>query len=99
VIGHDVWIGQGAKILSGVTIGNGAVVAAFALVTKDVPAYAIVGGNPAKVLSLRFSDQQIAALHRIAWWELPDAQIRDRVGHLNGSNVQTFIDFFDGSDY
>lgn len=70
-IGHDVWLGSQAMILSGVTIGTGAVVAARAVVTRDVPPYAIVGGNPARVLRLRFDEADIAALLASRWWELP----------------------------
>lgn len=65
VIGHDVWIGVNATILSGVTIGNGAIIAAGAVVTKDTPPYAIVGGVPAKVLKYRFDENQISKLLKI----------------------------------
>jgi acetyltransferase-like isoleucine patch superfamily enzyme len=75
-IGHDVWIGAAAIILDGVTIGNGAVIAAGAVVTKDVDAYAIVGGNPAKELRRRFAAEDIEALLEIAWWDWPDETIR-----------------------
>ncbi len=68
-IGHDVWIGTSAVILRGVKIGNGAIVAAGAVVTKDVPAFAIVGGIPAKILKMRFPEEVIAALEKVAWWE------------------------------
>ncbi|MDF2813204.1 MAG: chloramphenicol acetyltransferase [Microvirga sp.] len=77
-IGHDVWLGSGATILSGVTIGNGAVIAAHALITRDVPPYAIVGGNPAKVIRYRFDEETIAALLEARWWDLP----RERIGTL-----------------
>src|SRR5918911_1545527 len=69
-IGHDVWLGSGAMILSGVTVGHGAVVAARAVVTKDVPPYAIAGGNPARVIRARFDPDTIAALLEAAWWDL-----------------------------
>lgn len=68
VIGHDVWVGFGATILSGITIGNGAVIGAKAVVTKNVPPYAIVAGNPAKVIRYRFSDDDIQVLERLQWW-------------------------------
>lgn len=71
VIGHDVWLGSQAMILSGATIGTGAVVAARAVVTKDVPPYAIVGGNPAKVLRMRFDEAEVATLLGSRWWLLP----------------------------
>ncbi len=68
-IGNDVWIGFGATILPGVTIGDGAVIGARSVVTKDVEPYAIVGGNPAEVIRKRFSEEIIAELLRIRWWE------------------------------
>lgn len=71
VIGHEVWLGSQSMVLSGVTIGTGAVVAARAVVTRDVPPYAIVGGNPARVLRMRFEEAEIASLLASRWWELP----------------------------
>lgn len=67
-IGHDVWIGEEAAIARGVTIGNGAIVGARALVLKDVPPYAVVGGSPAKVLRMRFSGEIIERFERMQWW-------------------------------
>ena len=69
VVGNDVWLGFEATILSGVTIGDGAVIAAKSVVSADVPPYAIVAGNPARVVRMRFSDADIARLLRIAWWD------------------------------
>lgn len=77
VIGNDVWIGTNAVILRGVAIGDGAIVAAGAVVTKDVPPYTIVGGVPAKVIRQRFSDALIERLLRIKWWNY---SIEDLVG-------------------
>lgn len=75
-IGNDVWIGADATILSGVQVGDGAVIATRAVVTKDVPAYAIVGGNPAKILRWRFDDAALRqALEDSAWWNLPIEQL------------------------
>ncbi len=68
LIGNDVWIGMDVTILGGVRIGNGAVIAAGSVVVKDVPPYAIVGGNPAKIISYRFTEDVIEKLQRIAWW-------------------------------
>lgn len=68
-IGNDVWIGTDAVIMQGVTVGDGAVVAAGALVTKDVPPYAIVGGVPAKIIRYRFSESDIQFLMELKWWE------------------------------
>lgn len=67
-IGHDCWIGYGASIISGVKIGNGAMVLAGAVVTKDVPPYAIVGGVPARVLKYRYGEEDIAFLENVEWW-------------------------------
>ena len=66
-----MWIGYDALVLPGVKIGNGAIVAARAVVAKDVPAYAVVGGNPAQVLKSRFPPETVAALEQIAWWNWP----------------------------
>ncbi|WP_086786280.1 CatB-related O-acetyltransferase [Crossiella equi] len=75
VIGNDVWIGGDAKIMPGVTVGDGAIIAANSVVTKDVPAYTIVGGNPAKPIRQRFNDEDIALLQRLAWWDWPVEQV------------------------
>jgi len=70
VIGHDVWIGLNAVIMNGVNVGTGAVIGAGAIVTKDVPPYAIVGGVPAKVIKYRFDEETIEQLLSSRWWEL-----------------------------
>lgn len=77
VIGHDVWIGARAMIMGGVRIGNGAIIGAGAVVTRDVPAYAVVGGVPAKLIRYRFDDAQITALQALAWWDRDIAWIRE----------------------
>lgn len=82
VVGHDVWLGARTTILSGVTIGNGAVVGAGSLVTKDVPAYAVAVGNPARVLRYRFDEPTRQALDRIQWWTWSDDEIRARLEEL-----------------
>lgn len=75
LIQNDVWIGHDVIIMSGVTIHNGAVVAAGSVVTKDVPPYAIVGGNPAKVIKYRFTDKEIEALQAIQWWNWTEEKL------------------------
>lgn len=72
IIQNDVWVGHGATIMPGITLHNGCVVAAEAVVTKDVPPYAIVGGNPARILRYRFDAGVIEALQKIAWWDWPE---------------------------
>lgn len=69
IVGHDVWFGYDCLIRNGVTIGNGAIIATRAVVVKDVPAYSIVAGNPAKVVKMRFTEKEIARLEKIAWWD------------------------------
>jgi acetyltransferase-like isoleucine patch superfamily enzyme len=90
-VGHDVWIGRGATILSGVTVGNGAVVAAASVVTRDVRPYAVVAGNPAREVKRRFTDDQVAALEQIAWWDWPPEQVLERVSELNGADIGVFV--------
>jgi len=79
VIGNDVWIGTAAKIMPGVRIGDGAIIGSHALVTKDVPPYAIVGGNPAKLIRKRFSEEEIHFLVTLAWWDWPIEKITENL--------------------
>lgn len=81
-IGNDVWIGTGAQILSGVTVGDGAIIGAGAIVTKDVPPYAIMAGNPAKVVKFRFNEQKIDELLALQWWDWPIEKIREETDFL-----------------
>lgn len=78
-IGSDVWIGSDVTILSGVTIGHGAVIAAKTVVTKDVPPYALVAGNPGRIKKYRFSQDIIDDLLKYPWWDLPDQLIRAEI--------------------
>jgi acetyltransferase-like isoleucine patch superfamily enzyme len=75
-IGNNVWIGDAAIILSGVTVGDGAVLGAGSIVTKDVPAFAIVAGSPARLIRMRFSDEVIAQLSGLAWWNWTEEEMR-----------------------
>jgi acetyltransferase-like isoleucine patch superfamily enzyme len=91
LIGHDVWIGDGATILSGVRIGNGAVIGARAVVASDVPAYSVAVGNPARVVRMRFSEPQIAALEKIAWWNWPNDRVKNLTTQLCSGRIEDFI--------
>ncbi|WP_295728103.1 CatB-related O-acetyltransferase [uncultured Muribaculum sp.] len=79
-IGNDVWIGTRAIIMGGITIGDGAVVGAGAVVTKDVPPYAIVGGIPAKIIRYRFDSGTIDVLLRLKWWNLSSRIVKKNIG-------------------
>lgn len=87
VIGNDVWIGDKATILSGITIGTGAVVGANAVITNDVPPYAIVVGTPARVLRYRFDEKTIESLLELAWWEFSD----EALAGIDTTNVQECV--------
>lgn len=92
VIGNDVWIGQDAVIMSGITIGDGAVIGARTLVSKNVPAYAIFAGNPGKVVRYRFDKHTIEKLLLIKWWNWPIEKIKANVHVLCSSNLIQLID-------
>lgn len=91
VIGNDVWIGFGATILSGVTIGDGAAIGADALVTRDVPPYAIVGGNPAQVIRMRFEEATVSRLLQLAWWNWPEEKVRENVHLLCSQDIESLL--------
>jgi acetyltransferase-like isoleucine patch superfamily enzyme len=86
-IGNDVWIGSDVTIMSGVTIGDGAVIGTGSLVTGDVEPYAIVAGNPAKLIKKRFSEDQIEKLLEIQWWDWPVEKIREYVDILCSADI------------
>ncbi len=91
VIGNDVWIGLGALILSGIEIGDGAVIAAHSVVAKNVEPYSIVGGNPAQHIRYRFSDVQVRKLEAIAWWNWPLDKIEKAWPLLLSDDIDAFI--------
>lgn len=93
VIGNDVWIGAGALILSGVTIGDGAVVAARSVVAKDVPPYGVVAGNPAQLIKMRFEQRIIDKLLQIRWWDWDDEKIKRAMPLLLNDNIDKFTDW------
>lgn len=95
VIGNDVWIGHQSMILSGVELGDGVVVGAGSVVRRSAPPYAILAGNPARVLGYRFPEQQIEALLRIRWWDWPVDAIVESLPLLMSDDIQTFIDRYD----
>lgn len=94
IIGNDVWIGMDAKILSGVTIGDGAVVAADAVVTKDVPPYAIVGGNPAKLIKSRFADRDIERFEEMKWWDWSYENISEAIPLLQSEKIAELYEYY-----
>ena len=86
-IGNDVWIGYDATIMPGVKIGSGAIIASKSVVTNDVPAYAVVGGNPAKIIKQRFDDKTIDALLSIAWWDWSNDKITAHLDAITQNNL------------
>ena len=93
IVGNDVWLGRNALIMANVQIGDGAVVAAGSVVTRDVPPYAVVGGVPARIIKSRFTGDQIEQLRAIAWWNWPDTKILQHLD-LFYSDVESFIAAF-----
>ncbi len=87
VVGNDVWLGYDSLVMPGVKIGNGAIVAARSVVASDVPAYAVVGGNPAKVIRMRFPEGDIARLEAVAWWNWPVEKITAHIPAITGGDV------------
>lgn len=91
-IGNDVWIGTEALIMPGVSIGDGAIISARAVVTKDVEPYSIVGGNPAKLLKKRFDENTIQSLQTIKWWDWSATKIEDHIDQITSCDVQALKD-------
>lgn len=94
-VGNDVWIGMNCIIMSGVTIGDGAVIAAGTVVSKDVEPYTIVGGAPMKVIRKRFDNTTIARLKESKWWELPEEILKQHQDLLFSRNVEEFLDLIE----
>ncbi|RYE75149.1 MAG: chloramphenicol acetyltransferase [Hyphomicrobiales bacterium] len=94
-IGHDVWIGHGAIVLAGRSIGTGAVVAGGAVVTKDVPDYTIVAGNPARIIRRRFPEEIAGRLQALAWWDWEHAALRTALDDFRALSVEAFLDKYE----
>jgi len=89
-IGNDVWLGRNVLITNGANIGNGVIAGAGAVITKDIPDYAVVLGVPARIVCYRYTQEQIKKLNKIAWWDWPDELIRDRYDDFY-LNIDQFI--------
>lgn len=87
VVGNDVWIGERVMVMGGVTIGDGAVIGAGAIVTKDVLPYTIVAGVPAKPIRKRFSEDIIARLEELKWWDMPEDKLKENIALFQKENV------------
>jgi phosphonate metabolism protein (transferase hexapeptide repeat family) len=91
-IGHDVWIGHGAVILPGVTIGNGAAIGANSVVTRDVQAFMIVAGSPARPVRRRFPDEIAARIDKLAWWDFSRERLFEAVPDMQRLSAEAFLD-------
>ena len=91
IIGNDVWIGYEAVIMSGVTIGDGAIIGARSVVTKDIPPYTIVGGVPARQIRRRFSEETISALLELKWWNWPREKIARKIEAIKNGDMKALV--------
>jgi len=96
-IGHDVWIGHGAIVLPGRSVGTGAVIAAGAVVTKDVPAYTIFGGNPARPIKRRFPQEIADRLTDLAWWDWSHDALRTALPDFRKLDIESFLDKYEAA--
>ena len=87
IVGNDVWIGENVTIMPGVKIGDGVIIGKCSLVTKDIPPYCIVGGNPAKIIKKRFDDEMINLLLELKWWDKSIKEINELIPILANSNI------------
>ncbi|MCH9617221.1 MAG: Chloramphenicol acetyltransferase [Chlamydiia bacterium] len=94
IIGNDVWIGAEALIMPGVTIGDGAIIGARSIVTKDVEPYTVVAGSPAKPIKKRFSEEQIKQLLEISWWNWSDENLEHAMPLLCSDNIEALYEYF-----
>lgn len=92
IVGNDVWFGYESVIMPGVHIGDGAIIGTRSVVTKDVPPYTVVGGDPARFIRKRFDDDTIAKLMALKWWDLPDAEIRDFLPELINGHIDAALE-------
>jgi len=94
IIGNDVWIGSEAMIMSGVKVGDGAIIASRAVVTKDVAPFEVVGSNPAKHIKFRFSEPEIAMLLEMKWWEWPEHQLKGAMKLLCSADIKGLYQYW-----
>lgn len=87
VVGNDVWLGEEAVLMPGVTVGDGAIVGAYSIVTKPVPSFAVVAGNPARMVRRRFDEADAARLQAIAWWDWPAEKITRNLAAIRGADI------------
>ncbi|NUJ97829.1 Vat family streptogramin A O-acetyltransferase [Candidatus Gracilibacteria bacterium] len=91
IVGNDVWIGYNATIMPGIKIGNGSIIGANSNVTKDIPAYSIVGGNPAKIIRKRFDDDIIEKLEKLSWWDWSAEKITQNLEYIVGNDLKKLL--------
>ena len=95
-IGNDVWVGREAMLLSGITIGDGAVIGARSVVSKDVPPYGVVSGNPAMLRRMRFPPEQVERLLALGWWHWPKSRIDAAMPFLLDADIERFLAYAEG---